>query len=179
MNGSLLIARRGYCHLFVLDKGNGQGRRVVPADWLQQSFTPRNNLLDELPYGFFWWLAGENSPPHGVAGNYERPDAWQLPVRIITEFAVPAIRWRIPARTERSGAFELEGYLELGPISLHLAIFDHKVLRDHFGDAQIPQRLGRAVDSRRGRLFPGFRAGADQFDDFIDAFGHAGLPSLS
>lgn len=101
----------------VLDGGTWAGRQVVPAAWLEASLTPHAEAEGGLRYGYFWWLAAEGDPPHWVAGfgnggqrlmvsqandliiavfagNYNQPDAWQLPVKIITEFAAPAIRAR-------------------------------------------------------------------------------------
>jgi len=98
----------------VLDGGVWQDRQIVPADWLKVSFTPHAKLRDGLRYGLFWWLGPQGTPPYWVAGfgnggqrltispgnslivvvfagNYNQPDAWKLPVRIITDFALPAI----------------------------------------------------------------------------------------
>ncbi len=101
----------------VLDKGVWQGKQIVPADWLDVSFTPHAKLRDGLRYGLFWWLGPEGTPPYWVAGfgnggqrlmispanklivvvfagNYNQADAWKLPVKIITEFALPAVLQR-------------------------------------------------------------------------------------
>lgn len=101
----------------IVDKGAWQGRPVVPAEWVEAMLSPQVTATDGLRYGFFWWLAPDGTPPYWVAafgnggqrlmvaprsglivvvfaGNYNQPDAWKLPVRIITEFAVPAIRDR-------------------------------------------------------------------------------------
>ena len=98
----------------VVDNGLWRGKQVVPADWLRASLTPYADAADGLRYGFFWWLAGEGSPPHWAAafgnggqrlmicpakqlvvavfaGNYNRLGAWKLPAKIITKFALPAI----------------------------------------------------------------------------------------
>ncbi|MGI9515114.1 MAG: serine hydrolase domain-containing protein [Anderseniella sp.] len=98
----------------ILDNGVWQGKQVVPAEWLQVSFTPHAVLRDGLRYGFFWWLGPDGTPPYWVAGfgnggqrlmvspanrlivvvfagNYNQPDAWKLPVKIITKFALPAV----------------------------------------------------------------------------------------
>ncbi len=98
----------------VLDGGVWQGRQIVPADWLKMSFTPHAKLPDGIRYGLFWWLGPQGLPPYWVAGfgnggqrlmispvnsltvvvfagNYNLPDAWKLPVRIITDFALPAV----------------------------------------------------------------------------------------
>ncbi|MEP0332309.1 MAG: serine hydrolase [Anderseniella sp.] len=98
----------------ILNKGAWQGKQIVPANWLDVSFTPHAKLRDGLRYGLFWWLGPEGTPPYWIAGfgnggqrlmispanklivvvfagNYNQPDAWQLPVKIITEFALPAV----------------------------------------------------------------------------------------
>lgn len=98
----------------ILDKGVWQGKQIVPEDWLNMSFTPHAKLRDGLRYGFFWWLGPDGTPPYWIAGfgnggqrlmispanklivvvfagNYNRPDAWKLPVKIITEYALPAV----------------------------------------------------------------------------------------
>ena len=98
----------------ILDRGVWQGKQIVPADWLDVSFTPHAKLRDGLRYGLFWWLGPDGMPPYWVAGfgnggqrlmispanklivvvfagNYNQPDAWKLPVKIITEFVLPAV----------------------------------------------------------------------------------------
>lgn len=88
----------------VLDNGVWNGRRIIAADWLAQSFVPRVKAED-LDYGYQWWLgrmrngkpwmAGFGNggqrlflAPHldlGIviaAGNYNAPDAWKLPVAV-------------------------------------------------------------------------------------------------
>ncbi|MDA4846939.1 serine hydrolase domain-containing protein [Hoeflea poritis] len=100
----------------ILDDGVYNGTRVVSREWLRESFKPRAEL-NQLRYGYQWWLASWGDPPSWVAGfgnggqrltvqpehdlivavfagNYNRPDAWKLPVRIIEEFMVPAVRAR-------------------------------------------------------------------------------------
>ena len=104
----------------VLQNGRFNGRRVVPAAWLAQSFAPRSTTRSGLRYGYLWWLAPESmgAAPSWVAGfgnggqrltvqaeyklivvvfagNYNRKTAWQLPVKIITKFVAPAVRARI------------------------------------------------------------------------------------
>ena len=98
----------------VLDDGAHEGTQIVPSDWLKASFTPQAEL-DWLRYGYFWWLAGGKGAPFWVAGfgnggqrmtiqanqdllilvnagNYNQPDDWKIPVRVIDEFLVPAFR---------------------------------------------------------------------------------------
>ncbi|MCB1493758.1 MAG: serine hydrolase [Rhodobiaceae bacterium] len=99
----------------VLDDGVHDGRRIVPKDWLDRSFTPRATLETGLRYGYFWWLAPGEGDPVWVAGfgnggqrlsinrslglvfivfagNYNRMDAWELPLKISTDFLTPALR---------------------------------------------------------------------------------------
>ena len=99
----------------IIDNGAWQSKQIVPADWLTDSMTPYADLPDGLRYGFFWWLAPDGSPPHWVAGfgnggqrlminpatqlivvvfagNYNQLDAGKLPAKIITDFALPAVR---------------------------------------------------------------------------------------
>ena len=101
----------------IANDGTYDGQQIVPADWLSASFAPSANLQDGLRYGFFWWLAPDASPTQWVAGfgnggqrlmvgpkdgtvivvfagNYNQADAWQLPVRITTDFVGPALRAR-------------------------------------------------------------------------------------
>lgn len=98
----------------ILAEGKIKGKQVIPTSWLQASFTPHSTLRVGLRYGYFWWLAQRGSPPRWVAGmgnggqrltinknlgmvlvvfagNYNKPDAWKLPVKIIVDFLVPAL----------------------------------------------------------------------------------------
>lgn len=104
----------------VLQKGKFDGKQIVPASWLSTSFTPRSDLRSGLRYGYLWWLAAKSwgDPPSWVAGfgnggqrltvqgknglvlvvfagNYNRRDAWKLPVRIINKYMVPEIKRRL------------------------------------------------------------------------------------
>jgi len=101
--------------LMIQDRGRFAGKQVVPEDWLSAAFKPRADLQGGLRYGFFWWLHPAGDPPLGVgafgnggqrlsigfesgltvvvlAGNYNDPAAWRIPVKVITDFAVPAIK---------------------------------------------------------------------------------------
>lgn len=102
----------------VVQNGRWEGRQIVPAEWLATSFAPQADAADRLRYGYLWWLAGWGDPPAWVAGfgnggqrltvqpgidlvlvvmagNYNDPDAWQVPVRIIEEIVSPEIRQRL------------------------------------------------------------------------------------
>ena len=99
----------------VLNDGRWDDARIVPADWLEQSFRTRARL-ERINYGYQWWLGPEG--PDGprwiagfgnggqrlwinpgldlvvvvTAGNYNQRDAWKLPVAIITEIVLPGLR---------------------------------------------------------------------------------------
>ncbi|WP_208352525.1 serine hydrolase domain-containing protein [Pseudaestuariivita rosea] len=95
--------------------GMWNGQQIVPKDWFEASFTPHVTTSHGLRYGYFWWLSDQGDPPIWMAGfgnggqrltvqpdvdfltvvfagNYNDPMAWQLPVKIISDFAVPAAR---------------------------------------------------------------------------------------
>lgn len=99
----------------ILNDGQWEGAQIVPAEWLKASFTPYSNLQSGLRYGFFWWLAPQGDPPVSVAGfgnggqrlsiskqndmvvtvfagNYNDAEAWRIPVKILTDFAIPAAK---------------------------------------------------------------------------------------
>ncbi len=100
----------------ILASGAWEGKRLVPAEWLEASFRPRG-APEGLRYGYLWWLSSRGDPPAWVAGfgnggqrltvqpgielivavmagNYNQPDAWRIPVSIIEEFVAPAVRAR-------------------------------------------------------------------------------------
>ncbi len=99
----------------MMNGGKWEGKQAVPESWVRESITPQAEPEPGIRYGLFWWLAGEGDPPYWAAGfgnggqrlffnqgsdlivvvfagNYNQSDAWKLPVRIITDFAFPAIR---------------------------------------------------------------------------------------
>jgi CubicO group peptidase (beta-lactamase class C family) len=104
----------------VLDGGRAEERQVVPAEWLDASFTPRVPSESELAYGYQWWLWPREPRPDGrrwmaafgnggqrltimphldlvlvvTAGNYNQPDAWKLPATITAEILIPALTKR-------------------------------------------------------------------------------------
>ncbi len=101
----------------IVRDGDFSGRQIVPADWLKASFMPHAAVEGGLRYGYFWWLAGQGEPPVWVAGfgnggqrltiqpgidlvivifagNYNQPDNWQIPVRVLEHFVIPAVQER-------------------------------------------------------------------------------------
>jgi len=101
----------------VLNRGRWEGRELVPADWLARSFQAHAET-ETLHYGYHWWLGppvrqgrvwvagfgnggqrlsiapGLELVVAVLAGNYNKPDAWQLPVAILTEIVLPGLEWR-------------------------------------------------------------------------------------
>ena len=99
----------------VLDGGRREGQQVVPADWLARSFETRSEIDQDIDYGYQWWL-GKPLPegprwvgafgnggqrlqimPRGnmlmvvMAGNYNQPDAWKVPVGVLLDAVLPSI----------------------------------------------------------------------------------------
>lgn len=98
----------------LLDKGHHADRQIVPAEWLEQTLTPRTQTRDGLGYGYQWYLGRDRSgaPWYGAfgnggqrlvvapeqqiviavtAGNYNKPGNWQLPVKLANEFVFGAL----------------------------------------------------------------------------------------
>ena len=102
----------------VLNQGRWGNRQVVPAGWLEASFSSRVPTGDGLEYGYQWWLgrgrvdgrewiAGFGNGGQRLiivpdldlvvivmAGKYNDPDAWKLSVNIMGEILLPALRSR-------------------------------------------------------------------------------------
>jgi CubicO group peptidase (beta-lactamase class C family) len=99
----------------ILDRGQCQGRRLVPPGWLAVSFKPRAFVESGLRYGYQWWLGkliATGKPWVGafgnggqrllvipsldmavviLAGNYNRADQWKMPVRLMSRIVMPAV----------------------------------------------------------------------------------------
>ncbi|WP_339950910.1 serine hydrolase [uncultured Albimonas sp.] len=118
----LRMSARGLARLarMLLAQGRGpDGGQLVPAAWIEQSFRPRIATGPEAfdpGYGYFWWTAPGEAPVWAagfgnggqrlsinrgldlamivLAGNYNRPDAWTLPVAISRDFLGPALEGR-------------------------------------------------------------------------------------
>ncbi len=100
----------------LLNGGQWKGKSIVPKDWLDASFEPRTRPFGEIEYGYHWWLG---AAPHSglrwiggfgnggqrlmvmpaldlaiviTAGNYNQPENWRLPVKVIAEFIMPALQ---------------------------------------------------------------------------------------
>ena len=102
----------------MLDRGTVDGKPVVPAAWIDRSFTPHVDTGEGLDYGYHWWLGkllGNGQPwiaafgnggqrmmmtPYlnliitVTAGNYNAPDASKVPIGIISDVVFLAnMRW--------------------------------------------------------------------------------------
>jgi CubicO group peptidase (beta-lactamase class C family) len=98
----------------VVDDGRAGGRQVVPRAWIERMLAPRAETGFGLRYGYFWWRSAKESPADWsaamgnggqrltvqpqfglviavTAGNYNRPDDWKLPARVIEAFVIPAV----------------------------------------------------------------------------------------
>ncbi|MFO1120970.1 MAG: serine hydrolase [Hyphomicrobiales bacterium] len=107
------LARLGQ---MVLDGGRMDSLRLVPSNWLAQSFQPRGQIESGLRYGYQWWIGSLAAsgkrwaaaygnggqrliviPSLGLvvvilAGNYNAPDQWRMPLKLMSRIVIPAIR---------------------------------------------------------------------------------------
>ena len=99
----------------VLERGSNAGRRIVPPGWLATAFKPRGFIESNLRYGYHWWLgqlSATGKPwmaAYGnggqrlivipsldmvvaiIAGNYNAPDQWKMPLKVMTKVVMPAV----------------------------------------------------------------------------------------
>lgn len=106
----------------ILNRGQWDETRVVPAAWLDASFAPHVSADEFRRYGYFWY-SGDfqyGNPPNRpiahwigafgyggqrlfvlpeldiavaiTAGNYADRDQWMPPIRVIREVVLPSIR---------------------------------------------------------------------------------------
>src|SRR6478672_2223641 len=68
--------------------------------------------------------------------------------------------------------FIFEGDFQLGAVRFYLAVGNDQVLLDDLGHPQLPQMFAGELNRRLGSVLPGFRAGANHFDDFVDTLRH-------
>ncbi|MEM7025717.1 MAG: serine hydrolase, partial [Pseudomonadota bacterium] len=104
----------------VLARGCWNGQQLVPVTWLDAALEPKVASEDELAYGYQWWLWPRQPRADGrrwmaafgnggqrltiwphldlvmvvIAGNYNQPDAWKVPVTMIGEILIPALQQR-------------------------------------------------------------------------------------
>ncbi|MEO1197924.1 MAG: serine hydrolase domain-containing protein [Pseudomonadota bacterium] len=103
--------------LMIANGGMHDGQQIVPSAWLDEAFTAHAQTGIGLRYGYFWWLSPADGP-HWVAGfgnggqrltvstrddlvvvvlagNYNAPEHWRLPVRLINAFIAPEVISRL------------------------------------------------------------------------------------
>lgn len=52
----------------LLQRGQWEGRSVVPADWVDASITPRAQAFDGVKYGYHWYLGAQRNGAAMVMG---------------------------------------------------------------------------------------------------------------
>jgi CubicO group peptidase (beta-lactamase class C family) len=113
------LARLGQ---LVLARGQWEGRTIVPAAWLDASFTPAATVRDGQSYGYLWRV-GEIAYPSKtgirgeryvmgignggqllaivparelvvvvIAGNYNDRKDWQVPDEVLRHFVLPSLK---------------------------------------------------------------------------------------
>jgi CubicO group peptidase (beta-lactamase class C family) len=105
----------------ILNRGQWEGRAVVPEEWLEKSFQPYLAVDEFRRYGYFWYLGDlqYGNPPNRpiahwigafgyggqrlfvfpgldiavaiTAGNYADKDQWIPPIRVIREVVLPSL----------------------------------------------------------------------------------------
>jgi CubicO group peptidase (beta-lactamase class C family) len=99
----------------IADGGMYKGKRIVSEKALATMLKPRMQIGSNFQYGHFWYLLGPIDNPvlaaafgNGgqrlsvnakqnlvtviFAGNYNQPDDWKLPVKVIEDYIVPELR---------------------------------------------------------------------------------------
>jgi len=96
----------------VLDDGVHRGTRILSTQWLETSLSPHARIDDDLDYGYHWYVArrwawvaafgngGQRMTllPRAdmvivvLAGNYNAPDAWKVPVSVLVDGVLPALQ---------------------------------------------------------------------------------------
>ena len=95
----------------VLNGGRWGDRQVVSASWLEASLRPHARIDENFDYGYQWWIARRWSWVAGfgnggqrvtvfprldmvivvTAGNYNRREAWRVPVAVLVDAVLPVL----------------------------------------------------------------------------------------
>ncbi len=76
------MAKFGYLYL---NRGQWDGRQVIPADWVTQSHTAQIDLerqpddCSDLSYGLLWWLRGQGGHPSAIAVGFGGQFVYVIP----------------------------------------------------------------------------------------------------
>lgn len=99
----------------IVDDGMYKGIQIVSEKALANMLKPRAQIETNFQYGHFWYLLGPAEKPPVTAafgnggqrlslnverkvvtvifaGNYNQPDDWQVPVKVIEDYIVPELR---------------------------------------------------------------------------------------
>ena len=99
----------------IADGGIYEGRKIVSEKALASMLKPRMHIGSNFQYGHFWYLLGPLDKPVLAAafgnggqrlsvnaeqslvtvifsGNYNQPDDWKLPIKVIEDYIVPELR---------------------------------------------------------------------------------------
>ena len=96
----------------IRDDGLFEDQQIIPAEWLKAALTPHASA-DPLRYGYHWWLSPAGGPEWAAAlgnggqrmsvsktlglvvviyaGNYNEPNAWEIPVSVIAQYIAPTL----------------------------------------------------------------------------------------
>ena len=100
----------------VLNQGRYNGVQLVPMDWIDDSLKAHTSVDDDFAYGYHWWIAkrwawvaafgngGQRItilPRAGLvlvvlAGNYNSPTAWKIPVTVLVDVVLPSLDALVP-----------------------------------------------------------------------------------
>lgn len=111
----LRLTLPGLARIGQLVAGHGRydGKQIISAEWMKTATSPLAKTSFGLQYGYFWWHSPAGNAanwtaamgnggqrltvqPHVdlviaiIAGNYNRPDDWKIPVAVIERHVVPA-----------------------------------------------------------------------------------------
>lgn len=95
----------------VINDGRYNGIQLIPEHWIEASLKPHSKVDDDFAYGYQWWIAtrwkwfaafgngGQRLtilPGAGLvlvvlAGNYNSPTAWEVPVGILVDVVLPSL----------------------------------------------------------------------------------------
>ena len=101
--------------LLMLNQGKWQGQQIIPKSWIELSTSPHTLTQEgDMQYGYFWWLSPKEDRSKWFsgfgnggqrlfvdpdaelvaviyAGNYDDPEAWQVPVKVLSDYIYPML----------------------------------------------------------------------------------------
>lgn len=99
----------------ILNRGRWNDKQIVPESWLDASFDVQAKVNDRIEYGRHWWLGQRRNGDRWMAGfgnggqrllvfpsldltvvifagNYNRPDAWRMPLSVLVDVIFAGLR---------------------------------------------------------------------------------------